>query len=286
MSSNEAQIEYWNEDAGPKWVQLQSRLDSQIGPIGEAMLDLAAPSAGESVIDIGCGCGATTLSIAERVLPAGRVKGVDISEPMLAHARERAKSAGLANLEFERGDAQVYEFPPSGADLVTSRFGVMFFEDPRAAFANLQRALKATGRLAFVCWQPLVANPWMRIPLMAAAPLLPELPPPPDPEAPGPFAFGDEDRVRRILTEGGFGKVAVKSHQTSLLVGGESVGNGSFDESVEFILQMGPTGRLLAQADAEQRARIKEAVSKTLEPFQKDSGIEMECATWMVSASA
>ena len=282
MSSNEAQIQYWNEEAGPKWVQLQNRLDSQIGPIGEVMLDLAAPRLGESVIDVGCGCGATTLSIAQRVGPGGRATGVDISLPMLARGRERAQSAGLANLEFVNGDAQVYAFEPGQADLVTSRFGVMFFGDPSAAFGNLRGALKASGRLAFVCWQPLAANPWMSIPLMAAAPLLPELPAPPAPDAPGPFAFGDEDRVRRILADAGFGDVSLKSYQTSLLVGGDA----SFEESIDFVLQMGPTARILANADADLRARIKEAVSKKLEAFQTDAGIEMECGTWLVSASA
>lgn len=279
--SNEAQIQYWNEEAGPKWVQLEDRLDAQIGPIGDAMLDLAAPSPGERVIDVGCGCGATTLSIAERISPGGRVTGVDISLPMLARCRERAKNAGLSNLEFVSGDAQVYEFSPARADLVTSRFGIMFFEDPVAAFRNLRGALKPGGRLAFACWQPLGANPWMSVPLMAAAPLLPQLPPPPDPEAPGPFAFGDADRVRRILGEAGFSKVELKAHETSLLVGGSA----SFDESIDFVLRMGPTARLLADASPDLQARIHDAVSGALEPFQTESGVSMDGAIWLVSAS-
>lgn len=279
--SNEAQIQYWNEEAGPKWVQLEDRLDAQIGPIGDAMLDLAAPSPGERVIDVGCGCGATTLSIAERISPGGLVTGVDISLPMLARCRERAKSAGLSNLEFVNGDAQVYEFSPTQADLVTSRFGIMFFEDPVAAFRNLRGALKASGRLAFACWQPLGANPWMSVPLMAAAPLLPQLPPPPDPEAPGPFAFGDADRVRRILGEAGFSKIELKAHETSLLVGGSA----SFDESIDFVLRMGPTARLLADASSDLQARIRDAVSGALEPFQTESGVSMDGASWLVSAA-
>jgi SAM-dependent methyltransferase len=278
--SNEAQIQYWNEDAGPKWVQLEDQLDAQIGPIGDAMLELAAPSPGERVIDVGCGCGATTLSIAERIAPAGHVTGVDISEPMLTRCRERAKAAGLSNLEFVQADAQVHEFAPAEVDLVTSRFGVMFFADPVAAFSNLHGALKDTGRIAFACWQPLAANPWMSIPLMAAAPLLPELPPPPDPEAPGPFAFGNADRVLSILGDAGFSKVELKAYETSLLVGGSS----SFDESIDFVLRMGPTARLLADASADLQSSIRSAVAEALEPFRTDAGVSMECATWLVSA--
>jgi SAM-dependent methyltransferase len=279
--SNEAQIEYWNEDAGPKWVQLEEQLDAQIGPIGEAMLERAAPRPGERVIDVGCGCGATTLSIAERISPGGHVTGVDISQPMLARCRERAQEAGLTNLEFVRGDAQVHSFPAGEANLVTSRFGVMFFEDPVAAFTNLRSALAPDGRLAFACWQPLAANPWMSVPLMAAAPLLSELPPPPDPNAPGPFAFGDPERVRGILGDAGFGPVEVQSHTASLLVGGSA----SFDDSVDFILRMGPTARLLADASEELRGKIRDAVATALDPFRSEAGISMEGAAWLVSAA-
>lgn len=280
MSTNEDQIKYWNEEAGPKWVQIESQLDAQIGPIGEHMIELADPKPGERVLDVGCGCGGTSLSFAKRVAPTGRVTGVDISGPMLARARERAKAEGLSNLEFVQADAQEHSFEASSADLVASRFGIMFFADPVAAFRNLRSALDENGRLAFVCWQPLIKNPWMSVPLAAAAPQLPELPPPPAPDAPGPFAFGDPDRVRGILGGAGFEDVEVAPYEATLFVGG----NASFDESVDFILRLGPTSRLLGNANEALLQRVRDAVAKAVEPFASSDGIEMECATWLVSA--
>ena len=280
MASNEAQIKYWNEEAGPKWVGLHERLDSQIGPIGDVMLARANPQPGEVVIDVGCGCGATTLAIAERVSPGGRVTGLDISGPMLERARVRAKTAGLDNARFVQADAQVEKLPAGEADLVTSRFGVMFFDDPVAAFSNLHAATKKGGRLAFVCWQPLGKNPWMSVPMAAALPLMPEPPAPPEPGAPGPFAFGDPDRVRSILGDAGYSKIEVDSHAAAMRVGGE----GPLEETVDFMLRMGPTSRLLAEADDELIARANKAVFDALKPYQTSAGVELGGATWMVSA--
>ena len=193
MGANAGQIDYWNDEAGPKWVRLQELLDHQLADLGLFVVERAAPAAGERVLDIGCGCGASSLELAQRVGPKGSVLGVDVSEPMLARARERARHAGVDNLQFQRGDAQVTPFEPGSFDLVHSRFGIMFFEDPPAAFANMRRALAPNGRVTFVCWQPLSENPWMRIPMAAALPHI-ELPPIPAPGAPGPFALGDDGR--------------------------------------------------------------------------------------------
>ena len=165
---NAAQIEYWNEVSGPKWVALDDVINAQIEPVGVAAMDRAEVSASDRVIDVGCGCGPTSLGLARRA-SAGRVTGIDISGPMLARARERADAAGLANLSFERADAQTHAFEGGGTDLVFSRFGVMFFDDPVAAFANLGRALTADGRMVFACWQGLGDNAWMRVPIAAVA---------------------------------------------------------------------------------------------------------------------
>ena len=279
MSSNEEQIQYWNEN-GPKWVQLQDDLDKTIGPIGDHMIELAAAAPGERVLDVGCGCGATSLSLARRVAPSGKVTGVDISVPMLARARERVAEEAIDNIEFLEADAQVHAFEAAQTDLITSRFGIMFFADPVAAFRNLHGALKPEGRTAFVCWQPLGENPWMRIPVMAAASQLAELPPPPDPNAPGPFALGDPDRVRSILADAGFQKVEVDAHEAELTLGG----SGSFEDSVDFILRMGPTGRMLAEVGQDVADRAREAVAKAVEPYATPSGIQMSYATWLVRA--
>ena len=194
---NAAQIDYWNATAGPSWVAAQEGLDIELRPWGEKAIATLAPVAGARMIDVGCGCGATTLMLAERVGPGGRVLGADISAPMLALARQRAEAAGLAQASFIQADAQTHAFEP--ADGVFSRFGVMFFADPAAAFANLRAALTERGRVVFVCWRALEHNPWMGVPVAAIAPLLPQAPQAPQPGAPGPFAFADGDRVHAIL---------------------------------------------------------------------------------------
>ena len=175
---NAEQITYWNEQSGPKWVALDGRLDALISPYGDRALERTKPALGERVLDVGCGCGRTTLELAARVGSPGSVTGIDISTVMLARARERARKSGAQNVRFENADVQTHAFEPGSFDLAFSRFGVMFFADPVAAFANLRGALAPGGRLAFVCWQPLANNPWMQVPLAATAPHL-KLPEPP-----------------------------------------------------------------------------------------------------------
>src|SRR5438309_1620679 len=196
--ANAEQIRYWNEAAGPKWVSFQKVIDAQIAPLGERAMDRASIAPGERVIDVGCGCGDTTITLARRVGPAGLVLGIDISAPMLERAAETARAAGLANVRFENADAQTHRLSPGAFDVVYSRFGVMFFADPVAAFTNLRAALRPGGRLAFVCWRSLAENPLFTAPMAAAAKHLPPLPPP-HPNAPDPFAFADRARVAQIL---------------------------------------------------------------------------------------
>jgi len=205
-AANAEQIDYWNTGAGEIWAELQEQLDRQTEPLGREALRALAPQPGERILDIGCGCGQSTLQLAERVGPGGEVVGIDISRPMLEVARGRAVAVASDRVEFLEVDAQTGDLGRGRFDAVYSRFGVMFFGDPAAAFANIRAALKAGGRMAFVCWRPMAENPLMRAPMQAAAPLLPPMPPP-DPLAPGPFAFADPERVRRILTEAGFSGV-------------------------------------------------------------------------------
>src|ERR1041385_2284128 len=200
---NAQQITYWNDTAAPKWIRYQNELDTQIRSLGERTIDRAAVGAGERVLDVGCGCGGTTMEVARPGGANGSVVGIDISTPMLEVAARRMREAGLANVELRNADAETHELAPEDFDAVVSRFGVMFFADPVRAFTNLRRALRRNGRLAFVCWQPLAYNPWMAVPTKAAASEI-AFPPPPPPHAPGPFAFADADRVERILPEAGF----------------------------------------------------------------------------------
>jgi len=199
-SSNAAQIEYWNAIAGETWAQFQESLDRQIEPLGLAAMDVLGPGEGEHIIDIGCGCGQTSLTLAARVGPTGSVVGVDISKPMLDVALRRPRPATL-QVTFRKLDAQTGDLGSGRFDAAFSRFGVMFFGDPVAAFANIRASLKLGCRLAFVCWRPLSENLWMQAPLQAALPFIPPVAPS-GPTAPGPFAFADAGRVRSMLADG------------------------------------------------------------------------------------
>lgn len=278
-SQNAEQITYWNEVSGPKWVELADRIDPQIEPIGRAALDRAKPAPGESVLDVGCGCGQTSLDLAARVGETGRVVGADISAPMLEAARTRG--AGLEQLSFLEADAQVHAFPADSFDLVFSRFGVMFFEDPVAAFANLRSALRPEGRLVFACWQGFEHNPWMTLPMSAAAPLLPPMPPR-DPLAPGPFAFADADRLRGLLGDAGFTKIEIAAHEQDLEVG-RGLGLAGI---VDFVIQMGPLGAALREADDEVRRQVMKAVENVITPHFDGDALVLGSACWIVRATA
>ena len=274
---NAEQIEYWNSAQGAKWVSYQERLDPLIEPFSEFTLDRAGVAAGERAIDVGCGCGATCLALARRVGPRGRVLGIDISAVMLERARERARAAGAAQIELANVDAQTHAFAPSDYDLVFSRFGVMFFADPSRAFANLRTALRPGGRVAFACWRPLAENPWMLIPMAAIAAFIPP-PPPPPPDAPGPFAFGDRERVRKILGEAGFVRIEVEPHDRDIVLG------GTLDDATEFALNAGPASRLLVSAGEADRARARSAVRDAFAPHARRGRVALGSAIWCVTA--
>jgi SAM-dependent methyltransferase len=279
--TNQEQIRYWNEESGPKWVRLQQRLDAQIEPLGLAAMQRAGIRTGEQVLDVGCGCGQTSLELAGRVGAHGSVIGLDISQPMLASAQERQKELKRVNLEFIRADAQNYAFERDRFDLIFSRFGVMFFDDPAAAFRNLRTTLRTTGRLCFICWQELAKNDWARVPLMAAMQHVP-LPPPPAPHTPGPFAFADPDRLRHILTHAGFTDISLETHQATLSMGGTT----TVEEATDFSLEIGPVGTLLRTADADTRARVASAIREALRPYAEPNGVRLNGTTWIVFARA
>ncbi len=275
--ANEEQSRFWNDVGGPRWVDAQEALDERLEPFGLAAIEAARTEAGESVLDVGCGCGATSLELARRVGPEGTVLGLDLSEVMLALARERAE--GLDHLRFEHGDAQIYPFEARSADLLFSRFGVMFFADPAAAFSNFRRALRPEGRVCFVCWQGLEKNPWMAVPLSVTARHIDPEPPPP-PGSPGPLAFSDPDRVREILETAGFSAVDLTALMPAFQVGADA------DEAVRFLMQLGPSARLLQGRDDDVRALVANDMREALEPFAGESGIGLASAAWIVTARA
>jgi SAM-dependent methyltransferase len=275
---NAEQVRYWNETSGPKWVARMEQLDAQLAPLGELAIERARPRAGERVLDVGCGCGQTLLQLAERVGAEGRVLGIDVSGPMLARAAERTR--GLRQVEVLEADAQVQRFD-GDFDLVYSRFGVMFFQDPVAAFANLRRALAAKGRLVFVCWDEIAKNPWMRLPLMALAAHVP-LPEPPAPGAPGPFSFADPERVRGILVDAGFANVELGARQVRLEVGG----GVALDDAVDFLLSVGPASQALREAPEASRDKAARAVREAVAPFLRGASVAMDGAVWICSADA
>lgn len=276
---NAEQIRYWNEAAGESWATREDALDQVIAPIGERVLALARARPGDSVVDVGCGCGATTVELARQVGPTGAVLGVDVSRPMLQRAVARAKASALTHTRFVLADAQTAALERECFDLLFSRFGVMFFADPIAAFLNLRRALRSGGRVAFACWQPLQRNPWMQVPALAIARHVPMSPP--DANAPGPFAFADPGRVSAILSSAHFAEVVVDGVEMSLAPGG-----GDPQRAAEFALEIGPGAAALRAfgAGAELRARVVQEVRKALTPFTQNGKLKMPAAIWLVRA--
>ena len=271
-NTNQEQIDYWNDKAGPNWVDMQERLDGVLQPLSDAGLRAAQVQAGERVLDVGCGCGDTSIALHNL---GAKVLGVDVSGPMLNHARGRN-----GDIDYLQADAATSDFGGNRFDLVFSRFGVMFFADPVAAFHNIRGAMSANGRLLFVCWQPPSANPWMSAAGKAVAPFLPAPDTPPNPRAPGPFAFAEEDYVRQILTQAGFSDVSIDPHPASLKVA------DALDEAVHFQTRLGPASRAINELVDEQRALALAAVKEALAPFDNGQGVYMDAAVWLVSAKA
>ena len=278
--SNSEQIEYWNSKVGDTWARMQARLDRAFTPVTAALLTIAAPQPGEDVLDVGCGTGETTLALVGAVGDDGAVMGVDISEALLARARERADEL-VCDVEFHNVDAATFDTEP-GFDLVVSRFGVMFFDDPVAAFANLHRLTAPGGRLVFACWQPPSENLWATLPMQALASLLPE-PPPADPHAPGPFAFADPARVEAILAAAGWQNVAFDDLPFAMVVG---EGDDPVASAVQFNLRIGPAARLVREAGPDVEAAAPAVLAAALAPYRADDMVALPGAVWLVSATA
>ncbi len=276
---NADQIAYWNGPGGQRWAGRQQAQDILLAPITEALIDRAAPKSGERIIDVGCGSGATTIAFAQQVAPSGHVLGVDVSGPMLARARQTAPRE--LPVDFELADATVYPFDPGSFDLLVSRFGVMFFAEPALSFANLRRALRPSGRLAFACWREPRENPFFMTPLQAVYKHVPKLPQQ-GPEDPGPFSFASQPRVNRILGEAGFAGIEMEPCSFALDV---AVGRG-LDVAVQGALEIGPAARALAEQPPEAVAAATQSIREALAPYARGQTVPLPAAIWIVTASA
>jgi SAM-dependent methyltransferase len=277
--ANADQVAYWNGPGGQHWADRQATQDIVLGPVADVLIDHAAARAGERIVDVGCGSGATTIAFAKKVGPTGHVLGIDISGPMLARARQNVP-AGV-RIDFVLADATVHPFEPASFDLLVSRFGVMFFAEPAVSFANLHKAMRPSGRLAFACWRDPRENPFFTAPLQAVYKHVPKLPPP-GPEDPGPFSFASEARVHRILGEAGFKGIALEPCDLSLDI---AVGRG-LDAAVESTLEIGPAARALAEQPPEIRTAATQSIREALAPFVRGQAVPLSASLWIVTANA
>jgi len=275
---NRDQISFWNSDAASKWVEFNEVLDHRLKSYSDLVMGRANPAPGDHVLDVGCGCGGTTLDLAARVAPGGTVTGLDVSVPMLALARERSEAAGFATT-FINADAETHALPAASYDLLFSRFGVMFFSNPKVAFANFHGALKPGGRAAFVCWREPKYNPWVTVPFEAARPFAPDFEPPKG-DAPGQFSFAREGWVEEILSDAGFINIQIAQHDTT-----ERVGDGDLDSCVDLMLKLGPVARLLREVNTDLVPAITAAVREVVAPHYDGKCIALAGSVWIVAAN-
>ena len=278
---NADQIAYWNGPGGQRWADRQATQDIVLAPVADILIDRARIEAGERIVDVGCGAGATTMAFAQKVGPAGHVLGIDISGPMLARAKQLVPP-GL-RIDFALADATVHPFEPASFDLLASRFGVMFFAEPARSFANLHRALRASGRLAFACWRDPRENPFFMAPLQAVykhAPRLPQL----GPEDPGPFSFASEARVQRILGEAG--PLPALRWSLAISCSISPVGRRALDAAVEGALEIGPAARALAEQPPEVVAAATRSIREALAAYARGQTVPLPASIWIVTANA
>jgi len=278
--ANIEQAEFWSQLA-PVWLELEDRLEEVSGLPGQLAMDRLELLPGQRVVDLGCGSGRTTLELASRVGPGGEVTGVDITAEMLARARERAARLGAGNIEFVHADVQVHDLGEARFDAAYSRFGVMFFTDPVAAFANVRRALRPGGVLSFVCWQSVFDNEWMLIPGAAVATVTGSLPQMPGPDEPGPFSLADPGRVRAVLDAAGFDSVAIAPHADQVVTS-----EARIPEVALTSIRVGGVREALRDAGQETRDRALAAIEEALRARLQDGQVRASRGVLLVTGRA
>ncbi len=275
---NTDQVAYWNGPGGKHWTDQQQVQDAVLAPVSQVLIDRADIKPGDRIIDIGCGCGATSFELAQRTGSGGHVTGIDISSPMLARARELAPQG--APIDFVLADATVYNFKPASVDMLFSRFGVMFFAQPEISFANMRKALVPKGRLIFACWRTPRENPMLMLPLQEAYKHVPKMPEV-KPEDPGPFSFASEDRVTKVLGEAGFTSIAMERVDLKLDI---AVGRG-LDAALETVLAIGPASRALEGQLPDLVAAATTSIRAALATHLTGNQVPLGGSIWIVTAS-
>jgi len=272
------QREYWNSKVGEEWARQAERTDRMFAGLTDATLDALALQPGERVLDIGCGAGDTTLKAARQVGARGRAAGVDISRPLLELARERARAEGLA-VDFIEADAGTAPIDGAPFDAAVSRFGVMFFDDPKAAFARIRETFRPGGRMAFICWRTLAENLWSSAPIEALAPLLPGPLPPADPNVPGPMSLAETTKIRTVLAGAGWRDLSIAPWDGDIIMGGDA------EEAAAYLMKIGPCARAIAEHKLDAAA-AKKLIVRRLEQALGPAGVSLAAACWIVRATA
>ena len=277
--ANIDQKKFWSGKGGDVWVQRQQAMDTMLRPLGEAALQKLELNEDTNVLDIGCGCGNTTLSIAEKIKPTGRVTGLDISEPMLQRARESARELSLENTSFQCVDVQTEDIGVNSFNAAFSRFGVMFFEDSIAAFTNINKSLVSGSPLSFVCWQSPIQNPWQSLFVQEVKKFI-DLPAPP-PRSPGPFAFMESDYVNSILENSNFENIEIEGHEAEV----NMFSGRSLSDSVNDYISINPVvSEMLKDASNELKQEIIHSAIEVFSPYYSDKGLIFPSSTWLVTA--
>jgi SAM-dependent methyltransferase len=277
---NTEQAEFWASMA-PTWVEMDDQLERTAGTPGRMAMDCLDLRPGQRVVDLGCGTGPTTVELSSRVGPDGSIVGLDIAEGMLDRARGRAAASGVTNVTFVHADVEAHDLGSGEFDAAFSRFGVMFYSDPIAAFRSIRKGLKPEGRLSFVCWQDVFANEWMLVPGMAVMSVTGTPPPVPEPGAPGPFSLCDADRVRSILDVAGFKRVDVSSHNDVL-----TASVGELPDYAALSLRVGAAREALEDADEATRQKAYGSVVDALHEKVLDGVLRLTRGYLVVTALA
>jgi len=275
--------EFWSGHGGLKWLRFQEILKKGLSVFGQKAIIAASIDAGNRVLDIGCGCGDTTFDIARLVGKYGHVHGVDISNLILNEVSNsgqcRDEKRYLHNLSFECADVQSHQFEPNIFDVAYSRFGVMFFSNPIAAFTNIRQTLQPDGRLVFICWQSITTNQWVSLALDVVANHI-SLPPPSNTKEPDAFSFGDPKRVQKILEVAGFIDISIQNYETQFNIGAD------IDEAVTFLTHMGPASCVIESLEfsSATRGHIITDLFEAIAPYETEDGVNLGAATWIVTA--